>query len=89
MCCRLKWKPPHENSVDFKLELKFPELGDSGQPDLHAKPYFPLYVWEGGNRYRFYDMLSVSDDEWERYVLLILNAFVMLETLFSHKEPYI
>ena len=68
MCRRLKWKPPLENSVDFKLELKFPELGDSRQPDLHAKPYFPLYVWEGGNRYRFYDMLSVSDDEWEGYV---------------------
>ena len=65
---RLKWKPPLENSVDFKLELKFPELGDSRQPDLHAKPYFPLYVWEGGNRYRFYDMLSVSDIEWEGYV---------------------
>jgi hypothetical protein len=33
---RLKWKPPHENSVDFKLELKSPEQGDFAQPDLHA-----------------------------------------------------
>ena len=65
MCRRLKWKSPHENSVDFKLELKFPELGDSGKPDLHAKPYFPLFVWEGGAKYRFYDLLSVGDDEWE------------------------
>ena len=88
MCRRLKWKSPDENSVDFKLELKFPELGDSGQPDLHAKPYFPLSVWEGGNRYRLYDMLSVDDDEWERYVLLVPNAFVMPGTLSSYKDSY-
>ena len=78
---RLKWKPPHENSVDFKLELKFPELGDSGQPDFHVKPYFPLFVWEGSGRYRFFDMLSVGNDEWERYVP---NPTLMPRATFSH-----
>ena len=82
----MKWKPPHENSVDFKLELKFPELGDSGQPDLHAKPYFPLYVWEGGGRYRFYDMLSVGNDEWERYVVRVPDPIIMPGTIFSHAQ---
>jgi mRNA guanylyltransferase len=82
----LKWKPPHENSVDFKLELKFPELGDSGQPDLHAKPYFPLYVFEGGGRYRFYDILSVGHDEWERCVLLVPDPIMIPRTIFSHEK---
>ena len=80
----MKWKPPHENSVDFKLELKFPELGDSGQPDLHAKPYFPLFVWEGSGRYRFFDMLSVGNDEWERYVLMVPDPTLMPRAIFPH-----
>jgi hypothetical protein len=35
------------------------------QPDLHAKPYIPLYICEGGGKYRFYEILSVGHDEWE------------------------
>jgi mRNA guanylyltransferase len=84
----LKWKPPHENSVDFKLELKFPELGDSSQPDLYAKPYFPLYVFEGGGRYRFYDILSVGHDAWGRYVLLVPDPIMIPGTVFSRAKIY-
>lgn len=61
----LKWKPPHENSVDFKLELRFPELKNTGQPDWTQMPFFLLYVWEGGKNYSFYDRLTVLEDEWE------------------------
>jgi mRNA guanylyltransferase len=68
---RLKWKPPSENSVDFKLVLRFPPLPEtSNQPDLHAKPVFALHVWCGGEgekaTYEPWDTMHVSDDEWER-----------------------
>jgi mRNA guanylyltransferase len=66
----LKWKPPSENSIDFKLVLRFPPLaGSSTQPDLHAKPVFALHVWCGGEgakaTYEPWDTMHVSDDEWE------------------------
>ncbi|KAG8827120.1 Dcp1p-Dcp2p decapping enzyme complex alpha subunit [Serendipita sp. 401] len=61
----LKWKPPEENSVDFKLELRFPELKTTGQPDFSQMPLFLLYSWEGGRKYSFYDTLTVDEDEWE------------------------
>ncbi|KAF8275056.1 mRNA capping enzyme [Lactarius quietus] len=66
----LKWKPPSENSVDFKLVLRFPPLaGSPNQPDLHAKPIFALHVWGGGEgakaTYEPWDTMHVNDDEWE------------------------
>lgn len=69
---RLKWKPPSENSIDFKLVLRFPPLpGSPSKPDLHAKPVFALHVWCGGEgpkvSYEPWDIMHVSDDEWERY----------------------
>ena len=73
----MKWKPPNENSVDFKLVLKFPPLAtNASQPDLYARPIFALYVWWGGEGpradYQPYDVMHVTDDEWERCV--VLNA---------------
>ncbi|THH30347.1 hypothetical protein EUX98_g3822 [Antrodiella citrinella] len=63
----LKWKPPSENSVDFKLILRFPPSPNKpSAPDYFAKPIFELHVWSGGNNYEFYDMMSVSDEEWEK-----------------------
>lgn len=67
---RLKWKPPSENSIDFKLVLRFPPLkGNPSQPDYHAKPFFALYVYcgdeQGRPKYESYDELFVDDDEWE------------------------
>ncbi|KAJ6589319.1 mRNA capping enzyme [Mycena capillaripes] len=62
----LKWKPPYENSIDFKLVLRFPPLPDNlSQPDFHAKPVFLLHVWCGDTRYEQYDQMYVEDDEWE------------------------
>jgi len=63
----LKWKPPSENSIDFKLVLRFPPLRDNpSQPDFHAKPVFLLHVWCGDTKYEQYDQMYVDDDEWEK-----------------------
>ncbi|KAJ7510033.1 mRNA capping enzyme, catalytic domain-containing protein [Mycena galericulata] len=67
----LKWKPPSENSIDFKLILRFPPLSDDpSKPDFHAKPVFLLQVWCGDERgvskYEQYDQMYVEDDEWEK-----------------------
>jgi mRNA guanylyltransferase len=67
---RLKWKPPSENSIDFKLVLRFPPSRyNPGEPDWHAKPVFLLYAWcgdAGGKpQYEEYDDMHVSDEKWE------------------------
>lgn len=61
----LKWKPPSENSIDFRIELRFPPSPD-GEADLWAKPVFLLNQWAGGNEYEFFDEMDVDDDEWEQ-----------------------
>ena len=81
---RLKWKPPSENSIDFKLVLRFPPLpGSSNQPDLHAKPIFALHVWCGGEgakaTYEPWDTMHVTDEEWERYVAIRGQLFSFWE----------
>ncbi|KAF9448015.1 mRNA guanylyltransferase [Macrolepiota fuliginosa MF-IS2] len=67
----LKWKPPSENSIDFKLVLRFPPLrNDPNKPDFHAKPLFLLHAWcgdeRGQSKYEQYDDMYVDDEEWER-----------------------
>ncbi|KAK0463931.1 mRNA capping enzyme, catalytic domain-containing protein [Desarmillaria tabescens] len=67
----MKWKPASENSIDFKLVLRFPPLASNPTvPDFHAKPVFLLQVWCGDERgvakYEQYDDLYVSDEEWEQ-----------------------
>ncbi|KAF2715112.1 mRNA capping enzyme, alpha subunit [Pleomassaria siparia CBS 279.74] len=69
----LKWKPPHENTIDFKLKLGDfptfdPEDGEEGLiPDYDAKPLrFILLVNHGSNNNQpFGHDLTVSDQEWE------------------------
>ncbi|KAF8236253.1 mRNA capping enzyme [Tricholoma matsutake] len=66
----LKWKPPSENSVDFKLVLRFPSCpSQPDKPDFLAKPVFLLHVWCGGPTYELYDEMYVEDDEWEKMKL--------------------
>lgn len=68
-CSSLKWKPPSENSIDFKLELRFPPLPDRpSEPDFTAKPVFQLLVWTGGHSYEHFDIMQVDDAQWERWV---------------------
>ncbi|KAF1970730.1 mRNA capping enzyme, alpha subunit [Bimuria novae-zelandiae CBS 107.79] len=71
----LKWKPPHENTIDFKLRLgEFPLIAPSPDgedqspyPDYDAMPTkFELLVNHGRNDYRpFAHNLSVTPQEWE------------------------
>ncbi|KAI0763690.1 mRNA capping enzyme, alpha subunit [Irpex lacteus] len=60
----LKWKPPSENSIDFKLVLRFPP-DKTGSPDYYVKPVFQLHVWCGGKDNELYDVMEVTDAEWE------------------------
>jgi mRNA guanylyltransferase len=80
---RLKWKPPSENSIDFKLLLKFlPSATNPSQPDFFAKPVFALYAWLGGEgpraNYEPYDVMHVTDEEWEQYVCLITLSLSLM-----------
>lgn len=67
----LKWKPADENSVDFKLHLRFKSTPD-GHEDYEAIPDFGLFAYHGEDRrqkgedYRFYAELHVDGTEWER-----------------------
>jgi mRNA guanylyltransferase len=64
---RFKWKPPSENSVDFKLVLRFPpSTTNPSQPDYHTKPVFALHVWLGREDYEPFDVLRLEDDDWEK-----------------------
>jgi mRNA guanylyltransferase len=67
----LKWKPPHENTVDFRLQLgAFPtETDDDGTTyeDFDQKPHFDLLVYHGGNgsqAYRHFAPLYLTNTEW-------------------------
>lgn len=63
----MKWKPPSENSVDFKLELRFPPSKANAEGlDFYSKPTFVLLMWGGGHKYEYFDIMNVSDDEWEK-----------------------
>ncbi|KAJ1972501.1 Dcp1p-Dcp2p decapping enzyme complex alpha subunit, partial [Dimargaris xerosporica] len=59
----LKWKPAHENSVDFLVHLEYP--AGKQYPD---KPIFRLHIWQGGDAYTPFAEMAVADDEWQRFV---------------------
>lgn len=64
----IKWKPPHENTIDFRLQLgDFPMVeDDEGRfPDFDACPTFELLVYHGNNRNDFFAPLHVTESEWE------------------------
>lgn len=44
----LKWKPSSENSVDFKMILKFDNDNDINKINFDKMPVLELYVWKGG-----------------------------------------
>lgn len=67
----LKWKPLHENTIDFQLQLRFPpdlKTDASGAtPDFCAKPLFQLWQHESGDTHVPFDWLDMDDEEWEKW----------------------
>ncbi|EMC98845.1 hypothetical protein BAUCODRAFT_382033 [Baudoinia panamericana UAMH 10762] len=67
----LKWKPPHENTIDFRLQIgSFPmiEHDDGDHEDWDAKPEIELLVNHGGGKDggdKYFAMLTLTDQEWE------------------------
>lgn len=65
----LKWKPPHENTIDFRLQLgAFPtaEDADGQYEDWDAVPEMELLVNMGGSEELFAE-LHVTEQEWEGF----------------------
>lgn len=64
----LKWKPPHENTIDFKIQVRFPPdlAADQGgdTPDYTAEPFFPLLQHVNGTTHEPFDYLDMGSDEW-------------------------
>ncbi|KAG2223800.1 hypothetical protein INT45_001934 [Circinella minor] len=62
----IKWKPLNENSIDFKVKLMFPGSSIPGVPDFTAKPRVNLLVWQGDNRYEYFNELGITEMEWKQ-----------------------
>ena len=67
----LKWKPPHENSIDFRLHLgAFPTYIDDSNgetcEDYDLMPTLQLEVNHGRGDYRDFAPLYITDEEWEK-----------------------
>lgn len=63
----LKWKPPQENTIDFRFQIdSFPtEQYDDGEyEDWDAKPEIALLVNHGGGADQYFAMLTLTDAEW-------------------------
>jgi mRNA guanylyltransferase len=54
----LKWKPPHENSIDLQLSID-----DHGNDE---KPIFRLNKWIQKDDHTYFGEMYVTDDEWEQ-----------------------
>jgi len=63
----LKWKPAHENSIDFRLKLgSFPTMIEDGDEmeDFDGKPNFELEVFYGNTSYGDFATLYIDDADW-------------------------
>ncbi|KAK3692721.1 mRNA capping enzyme alpha subunit-like protein [Podospora appendiculata] len=76
----LKWKAPHDNTIDFRLRLHFPEVEPTDaeraegitEPfiDYDSVPEARLIVFHGSDRgepayQQFNEPLYLADDEWD------------------------
>ncbi|KAK1828427.1 mRNA capping enzyme alpha subunit-like protein [Podospora conica] len=77
----LKWKAPHDNTIDFRMRLNFPVVEptpeeradgiDGPFTDYDSVPEAKLLIFMGGDRggptYKeFEDPLFLSEEEWEK-----------------------
>ncbi|KAJ3469034.1 hypothetical protein MRS44_003099 [Fusarium solani] len=73
----LKWKPPEENTVDFRLRLTFPLVEPDEEErsegitepfvDYDSVPKSDLWVYLGdsGERYERFAPVYITEEEWE------------------------
>ncbi|KAK4541303.1 hypothetical protein LTR36_008061 [Oleoguttula mirabilis] len=64
----LKWKPPHENTIDFRFEIaEFPmtEDEDGLYEDWDAQPEIHLLANHGDRAYQYFATLHLTGSEWE------------------------
>ncbi|OXV06429.1 hypothetical protein Egran_05803 [Elaphomyces granulatus] len=71
----LKWKPPAENTIDFRMRLEFlllePDSEDESEgvlepfPDYDSMPIFHLFVLYNSGDYRLFGEMHVTQPEWE------------------------
>ncbi|PHH91382.1 hypothetical protein CDD83_690 [Cordyceps sp. RAO-2017] len=73
----LKWKPPEENTIDFRLKLTFPTVEPDewerregiAEPfvDYDSVPKAELMIFKGdsGDRYELFSPLHLTEEEWE------------------------
>ncbi|KAL1964995.1 hypothetical protein VTN77DRAFT_6195 [Rasamsonia byssochlamydoides] len=71
----LKWKPPEENTIDFRMRLEFPLVEPDSEdeaegitepyPDYDAMPIFHLFVLCNAGEYRHFGEMYVTPSEWE------------------------
>lgn len=71
----LKWKPPAENTIDFRMRLEFPLLepdtDDEAEGvvepyyDYDAMPIFHLFVLYNNADYRLFAEMFITQPEWE------------------------
>lgn len=71
----LKWKPPAENTIDFRMRLEFlllePDSEDESEgvlepfPDYDSMPVFHLFVLYNSGDYRLFGEMHVTQPEWE------------------------
>ncbi|KAF2481348.1 mRNA capping enzyme, catalytic domain-containing protein [Neohortaea acidophila] len=89
----LKWKPPQENTVDFRLLLgAFPSVEDEEdgvvREDYDAMPEMELYVNYGDRRgegYKSYGPLKVTEAEWS--AMKKLNQQLDGRIIECYKDP--
>jgi len=72
----LKWKPARENTIDFKLELSFPQWQDDDestqddwQYDYDAMPDFGLHVGLGEDKIQWFATMYATPLEWDKMKL--------------------
>lgn len=71
----LKWKPPEENSVDFRMRLEFPLLEPDSEdeveglaepyPDYDAMPTCHIFALHNNNQYKPFGVMHLDESEWE------------------------
>ncbi|KAK5135527.1 hypothetical protein LTR08_005162 [Meristemomyces frigidus] len=84
----LKWKPPHENTIDFRLDIEgFPNMDDGEETyeDWDAKPELHLLVNHGDKRYEYFANLNITDAEWE--AMKAMNQMLDGRIIECYRDP--